>query len=148
VSIDEPRVRPSRPVLGVGAVIVDEGRVALVRRAHPPLQGEWSLPGGAVELGETLTEAITREVLEETGLVVDVGPVVEVIERLQRDDAGGVEYHFVVVDYKCRRLEGTIAAGSDAADARWVAAADLGDFHVADTAMAVIHKALAVDWPY
>jgi 8-oxo-dGTP diphosphatase len=148
VSLEMPRAHPARPVVGIGAVVVDGGRIVLVKRAHAPLQGEWSLPGGAVELGETLTDAVRREVLEETGLVVDVGPVVEVIERVQRDDAGGVEYHFVVVDYKCRRLEGTLAAGSDAADARWVAPADLAAFRVTDAAIAVVHKALAIDWPY
>lgn len=141
------RLRPSRPVLGIGAVIVDDGRVVLVRRAHPPLQGEWSLPGGAVELGETLADAVRREVLEETGLVVDVGPLVDVIERVQHDEAGNIEYHFVVADYKCRRLGGTLASGSDASDARWVDPAGLGDFHVTDTAMIVVRKALAMDWP-
>jgi ADP-ribose pyrophosphatase YjhB (NUDIX family) len=147
VTDDSRRLRPSRPVLGIGAVIVDDGQVVLVRRAHAPLQGEWSLPGGAVELGETLADAVRREVLEETGLAVDVGPLVEVIERVERDEAGGIEYHFVVADYKCRRLGGTLAPGSDASDARWVDPASLADLRVTDTAMFVVRKALAMDWP-
>lgn len=148
MSVDGRRLRPDRPIVGIGAVVLEGGRVVLVKRAHPPLQGEWSLPGGAIELGETSTEAVRREVLEETGLIVDVGPVVEVVERMQRDDAGAVEYHFVIVDYKCRRLEGTLAPGSDAADARWVAPADLAALRVTDTAIAVVQKALAIGWPY
>jgi ADP-ribose pyrophosphatase YjhB (NUDIX family) len=147
VTDESRRLRPSRPVLGVGAVIGDDGSVVLVRRAHPPLQGEWSLPGGAVEPGEALAAAVRREVLEETGLVVDVGPLVDVIERVQHDEAGGIEYHFVVADYKCRRLGGTLVPGSDASDARWVDPASLADFRVTDTAMAVVRKALAMDWP-
>ena len=99
------RSYPARPVVGVGAVVFDADRVLLVKRAHEPLKGEWSLPGGAVELGETLEAAVAREVLEETGLAVDVGPVVEVLDRVQHAADGRVEYHYVIVDYLCSRQE-------------------------------------------
>jgi mutator protein MutT len=95
------RQYPDRPFVGVGAVIVDGGRVLLVRRKHEPLAGEWSLPGGAVEVGETLEECVIREMREETGLDVEVGPVIEVFDRITRDGAGRVQYHFVLVDYLC-----------------------------------------------
>ena len=99
---DDARI-PSGPIVGVGAVILDGDRVLLVKRGHEPLKGEWSLPGGAVEIGETLDAAVAREVLEETGLDVDVGPVVEVLDRIQRDADGRVEYHYVIVDYLAAR---------------------------------------------
>src|SRR5439155_11424714 len=91
----------ARPIVGVGAVIFDGDRVLLIKRGHEPLKGEWSLPGGRVELGETLGQAVAREVLEETGLVVDVGPVVEVLDRVHRTPDGRVEHHFVIIDYLC-----------------------------------------------
>ena len=131
---------------GVGAVVFDaSGRVLLVKRAHAPLKGEWSLPGGAVELGETLEVAIAREVLEETGLIVEVGPVVEVVDRVHRDADGRVEYHYIVVDYLCQvsgRADVGLAAGSDADDVQWVPIEDLAAIRVQSTAIAVIHKAL------
>ena len=136
---------PNRPVAGVGAVIFDQGRVLLVKRGHAPLKGEWSLPGGAVELGETLEAAVAREVLEETGLVVDVGPVVEVVDRVHRDADGRVEYHYIVIDYLCHANDAAdvgLAAASDADDVQWVAIADLAALRVQSAAIAVIHKAL------
>jgi ADP-ribose pyrophosphatase YjhB (NUDIX family) len=135
---------PDRPVAGVGAVIVERGRVLLVKRGHAPLKGEWSLPGGAVELGETLEAAVAREVLEETGLAVEVGAVVDVIDRVHRDGDGRVEYHYIVVDYLCRAqalASGGAAAGSDADDVRWVAIEDLAALGVQPTAIVVIRKA-------
>ena len=133
---------PAQPVVGVGAVIVDGGRVLLIKRGHAPLKGEWSLPGGAVELGESLEQALVREVREETGLEVVVGPVVEIFERIQRDAGDRVEYHFVVIDYVCRPCGGRLGHASDADDACWVDVSELATFKVTAKATSVIHKAL------
>ena len=139
------RAFPDRPIVGVGAVVVDADRVLLVKRAHEPLKGEWSLPGGAVEVGETLHEAIAREVREETGLDVSVGPVIEVLDRVHRTSERRVEYHFVIIDYLCTTTGGTLAQASDAADVRWVAPQDLPAYRLTDAAMAVIENALAMN---
>jgi 8-oxo-dGTP diphosphatase len=129
----------------VGAVVVDDaGHVLLVKRAHEPLKGQWSLPGGAVEVGETVTEAVAREVREETGLDVRVGPLVEVVDRVHRLADGRVEYHFVILDYLCRVTGGVLTASSDAADARWVLAGELERFELTEQALAVVRKALAL----
>jgi 8-oxo-dGTP diphosphatase len=136
------RRHPDRPIVAVGAVILDAGRVLLVQRGQEPLKGAWSLPGGAVEVGETLDAALAREVLEETGLSVEVGPVVDVLDRVQFDADGRVEFHYVIIDYLCRPFAGSAAHGSDAQDVRWAPIADLADLRVAANAIAVIHKAL------
>lgn len=135
---------PARPIVCVGGVIVDAAgeHVVLVQRGQPPLLGEWSLPGGVVEVGETLEEAVAREVLEETGLVVSVGPVVEVLERIHRGDDGRVEYHYVIVDYLCRPTSGALACASDAADARWVAPADLDAYKPTQKVREVVARAI------
>ena len=119
------REYPERPIVGVGAVIFDEGRVLLVQRGHAPMQGEWSLPGGALEVGETLEEGVRREVLEETGLIVEPVAMIEVFDRIARDDAGRVQFHYVLVDYLCRITGGSAACASDAADLRWASRDDL-----------------------
>jgi 8-oxo-dGTP diphosphatase len=133
---------PDRPIVSVGAVVVDGDRVLLVKRGHEPLKGEWSLPGGVVELGETLGEALAREVREETGLDVAIGPVVEVLDRVQRAGDGRVEFHFVIIDYLCRARGGSLASASDADDVRWVAVADLGSFRPTASVSAVVRKAM------
>jgi mutator protein MutT len=138
------RLFPSRPIVAVGAVIVDGGRVLLVRRGQEPLKGRWSLPGGAVEVGETLVDALAREVGEETGIQIHIGPLVEVLDIVHRDQGGRVQYHFVVVDYLCRPMTQTLRCGSDADEARWVEAARLDAYRLTEKATAVIHKALAL----
>jgi 8-oxo-dGTP diphosphatase len=140
------REYPERPIVGVGAVILDGERVLLVRRGNEPLKGEWSLPGGAVEAGETLEAAIAREVLEETGLEVDVGPLVDVLDRIRRDPDGRVRYHYVLIDFLCRPTGGTLCCASDAADAAWAALADLDRFALAPATLAMIEKARCRPW--
>jgi 8-oxo-dGTP diphosphatase len=137
------RPYPERPVVGVGAVVLDGDRVLLVKRGHEPLKGQWSLPGGGVETGETLEAAIAREVREETGLDVEVGPMVEVLDRIGRDAAGIVEHHFVLVDFVCRATGGTLRGASDADDAEWVPLDRLTDYGVAAVTVQVIRKAFA-----
>ena len=133
------REYPERPIVGVGAVIVDGDRVLLIKRGQAPLKGEWSLPGGAVEVGETLEEGIRREVREETGLIVEPVSIVEVFDRISRDPEGRVQYHYVLVDYLCRVAGGELACASDAADARWAVRDELDQ--VAPFTAEVIRKA-------
>ena len=141
---NDTRQYPDRPIVGVGAVIVDGGRVVLIRRRYEPLKGRWSLPGGMVELGETLEAALAREMLEETGLVVDIGPVIEVFDRITRDEERRVRYHFVLVDYLCWPSSGELRAGSDVDAAIWVEPHRLGEYEVTDKASAVIERGLTL----
>jgi len=136
------REYPDRPIVGVGAVVVDANRVLLVRRGHEPLKGEWSIPGGAVELGETLEVACAREVHEETGLDVDVGPMIDVFDRIRIDGDGRTRYHYVLVDFVCRPVGGTLACASDATEARWVSIIELAEYGVQPATVSVIEKAL------
>ena len=130
--------------MGVGAVIVDDGKVVLIKRKYEPLKGQWSLPGGMVETGETLETALAREMLEETGLHVDVGPVIEVFDRIMRDEERRVRYHFVLIDYLCWRADGLLQAGSDVDAAIWVDPATLGDYALTDKATSVIQRGLTL----
>lgn len=138
------REYPVAPVAAVGGVVLEGDRVLLVRRALPPRQGEWSLPGGRLELGESLADGAAREVREETGLEVAVGPVVEVFDRVHRDDAGGIRFHFVIVDFLCRVTGGTLRAGDDAADARWATRDEVTALGVNAFAAAVIGRAFRI----
>jgi 8-oxo-dGTP diphosphatase len=116
------REYPPAPIVGVGGVVLSGGRILLVRRSHPPLQGQWSIPGGAVELGETLGQAVAREVLEETGLHVTPAAFLTTFDRIARDPEGRVQYHYVLTDFLCRpnpALGQQLAAGSDALEAAW-----------------------------
>ncbi len=140
----DPRFRPASPIVGVGGVVIDGDRVLLVRRGRPPLQGEWSLPGGGVEVGETLEAAVAREVREETGLAVTVGALLDVLDRIQLGDDRRVDYHFVILDYLCTPAGGTMAPGSDAADARWVSASDLDEYRLTEKARQIIGKAFDI----
>ncbi|MCU0255333.1 MAG: NUDIX hydrolase [Vicinamibacterales bacterium] len=136
---------PRRPFVGVGGIVVDEGRVLLVRRNQPPLQGRWSLPGGLVETGEGLAEAVARELEEETGVSVTVGPLVEVVERVVRDEAGRVEYHYVLLDYLCIRTGGDARAASDAGDVAWATLDELAPrYDIAKSTKRVIERAFAL----
>jgi len=139
-SATKRRDYPDRPIVGVGAVIIRENRVILVKRASPPLQGEWSLPGGVVELGETLRAAAEREAREETGLIVKAGEVVEVLDRIIPGDRGAPQYHYVLIDFVCTVQGGELLAGGDAADVRWAVESDLAQFKVEQPAVQVIRK--------
>ena len=135
---------PASPVLGVGALILHGTRVLLVRRGREPLKGLWSLPGGVLELGETLAEGLQREVREELGLEVRILEVVEVFERITRDAEGQVAYHYVLVDYLCEAVGGVLQAGDDAESAAWVDRADLAGLPVTEGTPAVIEKAFQI----
>ena len=142
------REYPESPLVGVGAVIVDhrhnDNSVLLIRRGQPPLLGEWSLPGGVLECGEALREAVVREAREETGLVVETGEMLGVYERVIRDDERRVRYHYVLLDFLCRVVGGDLKAGSDAADVRWFKRDELPALNLAYDASDVVLKGLAL----
>lgn len=132
---------PDRPIVGVGAVVIHHERVLLVKRGSPPLQGEWSLPGGMVELGETLRAAAEREAREETGLIVGAGKVLEVLDRIIPGKDSAPQYHYVLIDFLCRLQGGELRAGGDAADICWVREDELARYKLEQTAVEVIRKA-------
>ncbi|MGE5127090.1 MAG: NUDIX hydrolase [Betaproteobacteria bacterium] len=134
-------MRPTAPVVGVGGVVVRDGSVLLARRGKPPLLGRWVIPGGTVELGETLEQALVREMAEETALRVAPVEVLTVFDRIERDQQG-VLYHFVIVDYLCRWLAGEAAAGSDALAVAWAAPDELDRYDLPAKALEVVLAAL------
>jgi 8-oxo-dGTP diphosphatase len=136
------RLYPTHPLVGVGAVVWDGSRVLLVRRGKPPAQGRWSLPGGLIEIGETAEQAVQREVCEECGVEVSVGPVLGLFEPIHSDADGRVRYHYLVVDFLAHYLGGELRAGDDADDLCWVAPADLGRFDLLPATHAMISRAL------
>ena len=117
------REYPEGPLVGVGGVVVKDGRVLLVERGSEPLKGHWSLPGGMLELGEALAAGVVREVKEETGLTAEVIELVELLDRIHREGER-VRYHYVIADYLCRVVEGELKAASDAEAVRWVERAE------------------------
>ena len=138
------RVYPDRPFVGVGAVVLAAQDIVLVKRRFEPLADEWSLPGGALELGETMTIGVAREIREETSLQVEVGPVIDVLDRIVRDDADQVQYHYVLVDFLCRVVGGTLAPGSDVSQAVLAAPNALEEYRLTSKARAVITRGLAM----
>ena len=136
------REYPATPFVGVGAVIVHANRVLLIRRGQPPLLGEWSLPGGVLECGETLRQATIREAREETGLAVEVGEMLGVYERIILSDNGRVRYHYVLIDYLCRPAGGELMAGTDAAEVEWFTREQLPALNLAYDADDVVRKGL------
>ena len=132
---------PSRPLVGVGALIIRGDRIVLVERGKRPQKGKWSLPGGALETGETLAEGLSREVREETGLDVKPVRLVEVFERIVRDRRGRVEYHYVLLDYLCRVRAGRLRASDDSSDARWVPRTEIPRYQLTEGTLEVIERA-------
>lgn len=132
---------PARPILGVGALIFNAGSILLVERGTEPLKGYWSLPGGVVEVGERLDEAIRREVLEETSLHVKAASIFEIFERIIRDAEGRPEYHYVLVDYVCTVNEAEPAAASDVCGVAWVSRDELPRYRLTEGTLEVIERA-------
>jgi len=139
-----PREYPDRPIVGVGAVVVRAGAVLLVKRASEPLKGHWSLPGGAVELGETLPEAIQREVREETGLEISILEVIEVFDRISRDADNRPRYHYVLIDFLCTPVAGSARPGSDVEAVAWAHPEEFPHYQLSEKARAIIEKGLAL----
>lgn len=113
------RKYPKQPVMSVGAVIIEKGKVLLIRRAAPPGKGLWAVPGGTVKLGEKLVDAVKREVKEETGLEIEVGKLIDLVEVLTKDEKGRIEYHYVIADYEAKVIGGKLKASSDALEVKW-----------------------------
>jgi 8-oxo-dGTP diphosphatase len=132
---------PSHPLLGVGAIVFKGDSILMVERAGKPLKGYWSLPGGLVETGETLEEAVRRETLEETGLHVRPVEQFEIFERIMRDAEGRAEYHYVLADYICKVTGGTLAAADDANRAAWIGRGDLPGLPITEGTLEVIERA-------
>jgi len=132
------REYPDRPFVGVGAIIVEDNRVLLVKRAHAPLAGEWSIPGGVLEVGETLREAAVREVLEETSLRVEPTALLGVYDRILRDADQRTLYHYVLIDFLCHRLSGEAQAAADAAEVRWFRQEEIPSLELAKDTAGVI----------
>ena len=137
-----PREYPDRPLVGVGAIIVEAGRVALVKRGKAPLLGEWSIPGGMVELGETMRQGAAREAVEETGLVVRATELLGVFDRMVLDDQQRCQYHYVLIDFLCEVISGDLRAAGDAADAHWFTAEELSKLPLPEDTAAVIRMGL------
>ena len=131
---------PETPLVGVGAIIIEDSRVLLVKRAHPPLQAQWSIPGGVLEVGELVREAAIREAREETGLIVETAELLGVYDRVLRHAEGRVQYHYVLIDFLCRRTGGELRAASDAAEVRWFTREELPALHLAEDTKDVIRK--------
>jgi 8-oxo-dGTP diphosphatase len=146
------REYPDRPLVGVGGVVIEDGRALLIRRGSEPLLGEWSIPGGTLELGETLEQGVARELLEETGLEVRVIELIEVFDRIFLESAAGQSvvktgprFHYVIVDYLCECVAGTAVAGSDVTDVAFAREEELEQFALTETATRILKKAFAMN---
>lgn len=131
---------PSHPFVGIGAIIIEHDKVVLVKRAHPPIQGQWSIPGGVLEVGELVRHAARREAREETGLVVEPGELLGVYDRVLYDAEKRVQYHYVLIDFLCRPVGGELQAASDAAEVRWFTCEELPALNLAEDTSEVIRK--------
>ena len=139
--MSDDRRYPRWPLVGVGALIFERGRILMARRGKEPLKGWWTLPGGALETGELLDRAVKREVLEETGLVVEPVRVFEIFERIMPDAEGRTEYHYVLIDYECRVTGGELRAGDDVAEVAWMRLEELKGLRITEGTLGVIERA-------
>jgi len=137
------REHPKQPLVGVGALIIENGRAVLIKRGKAPLLGEWSIPGGMLELGETLRQGAEREAFEETGLTVKATELLGVFDRVVPDSEGRIVYHYVLIDFLCERISGELQAGADAADAQWLTPEEIRSLPLAEDTAAVIQAAFA-----
>ena len=149
------REYPDKPIVGIGGVVIEDGKALLIKRANEPLMGQWSIPGGTLELGETLTEGTVRELKEETGLEVRVLDMIEVFERINfghgademwstMEERRRPRFHFVIVDFLCERTSGAPVAGGDVTDVAWADEDNLEKFALTPTATRVIRKAFSL----
>jgi 8-oxo-dGTP diphosphatase len=134
------REYPDRPFVGVGAIIIEQERVVLIKRGQPPAMGEWSIPGGTLEAGETLREGVVREAREETGLIVEPGELLGVFDRVLRDEQERTRYHYVLIDFLCRRTGGELRASGDAAEASWFGREEISSIPLAEDTAEVIRR--------
>ena len=140
----ENREYPERPVVAVGGVVVSDARVLLVRRAQPPLEGRWSIPGGILELGETIAQAIERELMEEAGVQVSPLELIEIYEKVLRLPNQPPQYHFVILDYLCELKDGNAQPGSDVTEVAWSAEEELDRFNLTTEAKRIVKRAFAM----
>ena len=133
---------PLAPIVAVGAIVLDGERIVLIRRAKEPSRGLWTFPGGAVELGEPVREAVRREVLEETGLEIEVGEVALVLDSVSRDPEGRVQYHYVIIDFYARPVGGALRPGSDVSDVRWASRRDVESLPMTEKAQEIARRLL------
>jgi mutator protein MutT len=134
------RLYPNQPIVGVGAIIIREGEVLLEKRKNEPGKGKWSVPGGLVELGESVEQTVTREVKEETGLEVEKPEHIDVVDNIIRDESGRVKYHFVIIDYFMKLKGGTLKAASDAEELKWVPLSDVEKYDLTKTFRAFFQR--------
>jgi len=138
------REYPERPIVAVGGVVIHEGHALLIRRGQPPLEGRWSIPGGLLEVGETIAAAIERELKEEAGIRARPLGLIEIYEKVLRDAENRPQYHFVILDYLCEFVEGAVQAGGDVTEAAWISEADLEKLQLTAAALRVVKKAFVL----
>jgi 8-oxo-dGTP diphosphatase len=134
------RAYPQLPIIGVGAVIIEGGKILLIKRGNEPGAGQWTLPGGVVELGESLEDAVRREVSEECGIKVEIEYLAGIVERVIRDDDGRIKYHYIITDYTARYTKGRLVAGSDVTDIGWFSLDKLDKYHLTEGLIEFLKK--------